>query len=121
MMPELRVIDGPTRSGLSSRTEIVVEVGSQAFLGQLHAIALDAWEADFKGVALRGYCSHLDRLARGLRRSDDRLRREVEGNAEDVSVFHIEQAFFVLIIRLTTQRASDDLLAQELRAEGPNS
>jgi hypothetical protein len=100
---------------------VVVKVGGQPFLGQLHAIAFDAGEADFEGVALGADRFDLNRLARRLRRCNDRLRREVEGNAEDVGVFHIEKPFFVLFVRHATQRPSNDLLTQELGAEGPNA
>ena len=121
MMPELRVIDGPTRSGRQLQDGVVVEVGGQPFLGQFDAIAFDAREADFEGVALGAHRLDLNRLARRLRRRNDRLRREVEGNAEDVGIFHIEKPFFVQIVGLATQRAANDLLAQELRAEGANA
>ena len=64
----------------------------EPFLRQLDAIALDAREADFECVALGPHGLDLDRLARRLRRSDDRLGREVEGNAEHVGIFDIEEA-----------------------------
>ena len=60
--------------------------------GKFDAIALDAREADFEGVALGAHGLDLNRLARRLRRSHDRLGREVEGNAEDIGVFHVETA-----------------------------
>ena len=71
---------------------VVVEVGGQPFLGQFDPIAFDAREADFERVALGPHGLDLDGLARRLRRGDDRLGREVEGNAEDVGVFDVEQA-----------------------------
>jgi len=100
---------------------VVVEVGGQPFLGQLHAIAFDAWEADFEVVALGAHRLDLHRLTRWLWRSNDRLRSEIEGNAEDIRVFHIEQPFFVLFVRHATQRTPNDLLAKELGAEGANA
>ena len=100
---------------------VVVELGGQPFLRQLDAIALDAREADFERVALGPHGLDLNGLARRLRRRDDRLGREVEGNAEDVGVFDVEQPFLVQVVGLAAQRAADDLLAQELRAEGANA
>ena len=121
MMPEFCVIDGPTRSGVSSRTESSLNVGRQPFLRQFDAVALDAREADFERVALGPHGLDLDRLARRLRRRDDRLGGEVEGNAEDVGVLDVEQAVLVQVVGLAAQRAADDLLAQELRAEGADA
>ena len=64
-------------------------------------------------------------LARRLGRRNDRLRREVEGNAENIGVFHVEEpfigSFLVQIVRLATQRAPDHLLAKQLRPEGANA
>ena len=71
---------------------VVVEVGGQPFLRQFDAIAFDARKADFESVALGAHGLDLNRLARRLRRRDDRLRGEVEGNAEDVGIFDVEQA-----------------------------
>ena len=107
--------------GAEFQDGVVVEVGGQPFLRQLDAIALDAREADFQRVALRAHGLDLHRLARRLRRGDDRLGREVEGNAEDVGVFDVEQPFLVQVVGLAAQRAANDLLAQELRAEGADA
>ena len=107
--------------GAEFQDRVVVEVGGEAFLGQLDAIAFDAGEADFERVALRAHGLDLNRLARRLRRGDDRLGREVEGNAEDVGVFDVEQPFLVQVVGLAAQRAADDLLAQELGAEGADA
>ena len=116
-------MDGPIRSGLSSRIDSFVEVSGQPFLGQFHAVAFDSRKADFKFVALRTDGPDLNGLARRLRRCDDRLRRKVEWYAEDVGIFDIEKSFirpfFIQPIGLTTQRTANDLLAKELRAEGP--
>jgi hypothetical protein len=59
----------------------------------------------------------MDRLARLLRRGDDRLRVEVERDAEDVGVFDVEESFLVDVVGLAAKRAADDLLAEELRTE----
>jgi hypothetical protein len=63
MIPELRVIDGPTMSGLRTSVGVVVEVGGQPFLRQLDAIAFDAREADFKSIALGAHRLDLNGLA----------------------------------------------------------
>src|SRR5205823_3095225 len=79
------------------------------------------WKPDFEGVALGTYGLDLNRLARRLRRSNDRLCREVEGNAEHVGIFHVEQPFFIQFIGLAPQCASNDLLAKKLGAEGADT
>ena len=84
-------MDGPTRSGVSSRMESSLNSAVEAFLGQFDAVAFDAGEADFERVALRAHGLDLNGLARRLRRGDDRLGGEVEGNAEDIGVFDIEE------------------------------
>ncbi len=121
MMPELRVIEGPTNSGVELEDRVVVELGRKPFLGQLDAVAFDAWEADLERVALGAHGLDLDRFARRLRRCDDGLGREVEWNAEDVGILDVEQAFFVQIVGLAAECAADDLLAKQLRAEGPDA
>ena len=100
---------------------IVVEAGREAFLGQFDAVAFDARKADFERIALRTDGLDLNRLARWLRRSDDGLGREIEGNAEDIGIFDIEETFFIEIVGLAAEGASDDLLAQELGAKGADA
>ena len=100
---------------------IVVEFGGQPFFGQFDAIALDAGKADFEGIALGAHGLDLDGLAGRLRRRDHRLGGEIEGNAQDIGIFDIEQALFVQIVGLAAQRTANDLLAQKLRAEGANA
>ena len=107
--------------GRQLQDRVVVEVGGQPFLGQLDAVAFDAREADFQCVALGAHGLDLDGLARRLRRRDDRLGGEVEGNAEDVGIFDIEQALLVQLVGLAAQRAADDLLAEKLGAEGADA
>ena len=121
MMPELLRVGGADEVGRQLQDGVVVELGGQPLLGQFDAIALDAREADFEGIALGPHGLDLDRLARRLRRRDDRLGGEVEGNAEDVGVFDVEQALFVQVVGLAAQRAADHLLAQKLGAEGADA
>ena len=121
MIPAFRVIDGPDEVRGELQDGVVVEVGGQPLLRQFDAVALDAREADFERIALGADGLDLDGLARRLRRRDDRLGREVEGNAEDVGVLDVEQAFFVQVVGLAAQRAADDLLAQKLGAEGADA
>ena len=100
---------------------VLVELGGQPFLGQFDAVAHDAGEADFECIAFGPHGLDLDSLPRRLRRRDHRLGGEVEGNAQDVGVFHIEEALFVEIVGLAAESAADDLLAKELGAEGPDA
>ena len=51
----------------------------------------------------------------------DRLGGEVERDAEDVGVLDVEQAVLVQVVGLAAERAADDLLAEELRAEGADA
>ena len=50
-----------------------------------------------------------------------RLGGEVERDAEDVGVLDVEEAIVVGLVRLAAQCAADDLLAEELRAEGADA
>ena len=61
------------------------------------------------------------RLSGRLRRSDDRLGGEVEGDSKDVGILDVEQPLFIELVRLPPQRPADDLLAEELGAEGPDA
>jgi hypothetical protein len=122
MMPELRVSVAPTSSGVSSRSRVVVERCRQPLVRQLDAVALDAREADLQRVALGPHGLHADSLARLLRRRDHRLGVEVERDAQHVGVLDVEQT----VVRsarsgLAAQRAADDLLAQQLGAEGAHA
>ena len=121
MMPALRVIDGADQVRRELQDRVVVELGGQPLLRQLDAVALDAREADLERVALGPHRLDLDRLARRLRRRDDRLGGEVERDAEDVGVLDVEQALLVQVVGLPAQRAADHLLAEELRAEGAHA
>ena len=60
-------------------------------------------------------------VRRGLGWRNHGLRRKVEGNAENIRVFHIEEAFVVDVVGLPAKGAADDLLAEELCAEGADS
>ena len=112
MMPGVPRDRRPDEVGGEFQDGVVVELGRQPLLGQLDAIALDAREADFERIALGADGLDLDGLARRLRRGDDGLGREVEGNAEDVGVFDVEEAFFVEVVGLAAEGAADDLLAR---------
>ncbi len=101
--------------------ESSLNVGGEAFLRQFDAVAFDAGEADFERVALGADGFDLNGLTRWLRRRDDRLGREVEGDAEDIGIFDVEETFFIQVVGLAAERASDDLFAQELGAEGANA
>ena len=109
------------KSGRQLQHRILVEFRRELLVRQLDAIAFDAREADFERVALRADRMDADGLARLGRRRDDGLRREVEGDAENVGIFDVEQAVFIQIVGLAAQAAADDLLAQKLRAEGADA
>ena len=64
---------------------------------------------------------HLDCFTRRLRRGDDRLGREIEGNAEDVGIFGVEEILLVEVVGLAPQSAANDLLAEKLGAEGADT
>ena len=117
MMPSLRVMDGPTRSGVSSSVESSSKRGGQAFFRQLDAIALHPREPDLAGVAIRRDRLYQYRLARRRRLDRDRLGGEVERDAEDVRVLDVEEAILVGVVRLAAERTADHLLAEKLRAE----
>ena len=97
---------------------VVVKLGFEPFLREGNAVALDAREAYFAGVALGADGLHLYGLARWQDRRDDRTGGEVEGDAEDVGVLDVEEVFLIEVVGLPAQRPADDLLAEELGAEG---
>jgi hypothetical protein len=86
--------------GAEGQDGFVVEAGAEAFFGQLDPVAFDAGKLNFQRVALRAHGLDLHRLARRLGRADDGLGGEVEGDAEDIGVFDVEQAFFVEVVGL---------------------
>ena len=75
--------------GIEFQDGFFVKIGAETLLRQLDAIAFDAREANFERVAFWLHSLDLNRLTRRLRRRDDRLSGEVEGNAEDIGVFDI--------------------------------
>ena len=122
MIGSLRVIDGQHDCRRQAQCGIVVELGLNALLGQLDAVALDSREAYLQRVALRRDCfARVHGLARGLRPHGNRFSSEIEGNAEHVGVLDREQTVFVQVIGLPPQCASNHLLAQQLRAECPHA
>ena len=84
----------PDEVGAEFENGVLVEAGGEALFGQLDVVALHAGEADFERVAVwNGF--DLNRLTRWLRWSDDGLRREVEGDAENIGILDIEESLFV--------------------------
>ena len=61
-----------------------------------------------------------DRLG-WLRDGNDRFSREVERNAEDVGILDVVETLGVEGVRLAAERAANNLLAEELRAEGADT
>ena len=121
MMPAFLVIEGPTRSGVSSSTESLLNVGGQPFLGQFNAVALDAGEADFQVIALGVHGFDLDGLAGRLWGRHHWFGGEVERHPQDVGVFDVEQALLIEVVGLSAQGAANHLLAQQLGAEGTHA
>ena len=56
-----------------------------------------------------------------MRGRDDGFGVEVEGDAENVGVFDVEEIVVVQVIRLAAERAADDLFTEELGAEGADA
>ena len=100
---------------------IVIELCLQFFFWKFDTIALYFGEANFQMVSLGTHCLDYDGFAGWGRGGNCWLGCEVEGNAEDVSIFHVEQPIFVELIGLAAQSSADDLFAQQLRAEGTNT
>ena len=100
---------------------IVVELCGQPLFGQFDPIAGDAGKADFQVVAFGAHRLDLDGFPGRLGRRHDRLGGEVEGNAQDIGVFHVEQVLLVEVVGLAAQGAADDLFAEKLGAEGPHA
>ena len=100
---------------------IVVELRGQPFLRQFDAIACHTGKADFEVIAVGTNGLDVDGLAGRLRGRDHRLGGEIEGNAQHIGIFHIEQVFLIEIVGLAAQCPADDLLAQKLGAEGAHA
>src|SRR5207245_1089578 len=77
----------------------------------------DARKADFQTIAVGTDGKDVSCGTRRLWRTDDGLRREIEGDAENVRVFHGEKVVLIEIIRLAAKAATDNLFAQQLRSE----
>ena len=100
---------------------VVIELGGEPFLRQFDPIACHTGKADFEGIAVGTNGLDLDGLAGRLRRRNHRLGGEVEGDAQHIGIFDVEQVLFVEVVGLAAQGTADDLLAQKLRAEGAHA
>ena len=98
--------------GAEFENGIGAEGGREALLGQFDAVAFDTRELDVEAVSLQAHGFDLNRLTRRLRGRDNGLGREVEGNAENVCVFDVEETLVIEVVGLAAQRASDDLFAE---------
>ncbi|MDT4852850.1 hypothetical protein FQZ97_870990 [compost metagenome] len=107
--------------GREHKLGFVVEVCDQTFFRQLDPIAFDTWKDDLQRIALGAHRFDLHGFARCGGRCDDGFGCEVEGDAEHVGVFDVEQALVVQLIGLAAQCAADDLFAQKLGAEGADA
>ncbi len=99
---------------------VIGKFGDEPLPGLLGAVALDAGEGDFELLAIL-HRMDADGGLGWLRLGDDGLGGEIEGDAEDVGVFDIEEAFLIEFVGLAAQAAADDLLAKELGAEGADT
>ena len=98
--------------GCQIKHGVAVEFGGEPLFGQFDPIPLHPRKGDFKGIAIRPNSVHPDRLSGFDRRRNDRLRREVEWDAEDVGILHIEPLFLIEIIGLAAQPSPDDLFTE---------
>ena len=119
--PGVARLGGAHEIGRELEDGVFVESGGEPLFRQLGAVALHAREADLEGIAVRADGLDLDRLARRLRWRHDRLRVEVERDAEHVGVLDVEEVLFIEVVGLPAQRPADDLLAQKLCAEGAHT
>ena len=97
------------------------ELSGETFLGQLNSITFNTWELDFQSVAFGPHSLDLDGFTGRLWRRHNRFSCEIEWYAEDIGIFHVEQAFLVEVVRLPAQGAADDLFTQKLGAEGADA
>src|SRR5690242_2419962 len=86
--------------GRELERRVVAEARGKPLLGEFHAVPFHAREADLERVAIWADGAHHDRGPRRLRRRWHRLRREVEGDAEDVGVLDVEKTVVIEVIRL---------------------
>jgi hypothetical protein len=121
MMPAFLVMDGADQIRRELQYGVFREVGCQALLWQLDSIPGHAGEADLEFIALRADSLDLDGLPRRLRRGDDGLGREVEGDAKHIGVFDVEQFLLVQVVGLPPQGPADDLFAEQLGAESAHA
>ena len=101
------------------------ELGFEPFLGKFDPVALHSRECDLQVIALWTHRLDLNRFSRRLRRSDNWLCGEVERNSKNVGIFDVEHALiwavFIDLIRLAAKGSADNLFAEKLRAESPNT
>ena len=117
MIPSFLVMVGPTRSGVSRKTESAVNWALNFSLGRLDTIAGYAREPNLQMVAFGTDGTDLYRLAGWLGRGNNRLGGEIERDTEHVSVLDVEQALWVEVVGLPAEGPADDLLAEKLGAE----
>ena len=82
----------PDKVGREAKLRVFGELGGEAGFRQLDAVALDAGEADFEGIAVGADGTDADGGTRRLGRSDDGLGGEIERDAENVGIFDGEEA-----------------------------
>jgi len=100
---------------------VTAEFCSEPLFWQINTVTSNSWKTNLQFITFRTHRFNVNRLAWLLRLRDDWFRREVEWNSENVSVFHIEQAFFVQVVGLATQGTANNLLAEELGAKSSDA
>ncbi len=117
MIPGFLRLGSAYEIGGKVQDRIVVESCGKPFLRQFDTVSLDARKSYLQRVAVWPNGLHLDRFPRWLRRRNHRLCVEIKWNTEHVRIFDVEPPFVIQIVRLTTESAPDDLLAEQLRAK----
>ena len=90
-------------------------------MGKFNTIADYAWKLNLKIVPFGSNGFDLNSFAWWLRRRGNWFRREVERNSKDIGVFRVEEIFFIQIVGLSAECATDHLLAKQLGPERSNS
>jgi hypothetical protein len=77
---------------------ILIEPGCQPIAWELDPIPLHPGKPDLEIVAFWAHSPDLYDFARGLRRRDNRLRCEIEWDAQHVGVFNSKEPFLVEVV-----------------------
>ncbi|OQB36386.1 MAG: hypothetical protein BWY09_01948 [Candidatus Hydrogenedentes bacterium ADurb.Bin179] len=87
--------------GRQHQNGIVIKFGGETFCGKFHTVPLNPWEPNLQGITLRPDCPDVYGFARGDGGRDHRFGREIEGDAEHIGIFNVEEIDFVQVVGLT--------------------